>query len=72
MVIPAGGNAFKLLTRLFSRESRGPELMEELAKAYIQAVIFPERRQEDALHVAAATCIGADYVVRGSRPLPVC
>jgi len=39
------------------------EAMEALAQAYIQGGVLPERRRADALHVAAATCLGADYLV---------
>ena len=39
------------------------EAMEVLAQAYLDAGILPERRREDALQVAAATCIAADYLV---------
>ena len=34
-----------------------------LARAYLEAGILPDRRLADALHVAAATCHGNDYVV---------
>jgi hypothetical protein len=37
--------------------------MELLAQAYIEAGVLPERRQADALHVAAATCLQLDYLV---------
>jgi hypothetical protein len=40
-----------------------PEAMEALAQAYIDGSVMPERRRTDALHVAAATCIAADYLV---------
>src|SRR5205807_2346840 len=34
-----------------------------LASAYLEASILPKRRLSDALHVAAATCYGDDYLV---------
>jgi hypothetical protein len=37
--------------------------MESLALAYIKAGVLPEAREADALHVAAATCLGIDYLV---------
>jgi len=37
--------------------------MELLARAYIESGVLPERRQSDALHVAAATCLQLDYLV---------
>ena len=37
--------------------------MESLARAYIAAGVLPERREGDALHVAAATCLEVDYLV---------
>lgn len=39
------------------------ESMEALAVSYIAAGILPETRQADAMHVAAATCLGCDYLV---------
>jgi len=39
------------------------EVVEALAMCYIAAGVLPERRQSDALHVAAATCFQADYLV---------
>ena len=39
------------------------ESMESLARAYIEAGVLPERRQADALHVAAATYLQLDYLV---------
>jgi hypothetical protein len=37
--------------------------MRSLARAYIESKVLPERRGEDALHVAAATCLQLDYLV---------
>ena len=37
--------------------------MESLALAYIAAGVLPKRRQADAMHVAAATCLQLDYLV---------
>lgn len=39
------------------------DAIETLAKAYIAAGVLPERREADALHVASATCFGANYLV---------
>ena len=39
------------------------EAVETLARAYIAAGVLPERRQSDALHVAAATYYQTDYLV---------
>lgn len=39
------------------------EEAEALARAYIENRVLPERREADALHVAVATCLGADYLV---------
>jgi len=39
------------------------ETVRALARAYLDAGILPTRRLADALHVAAATCHGNDYVV---------
>ncbi len=39
------------------------ELMESRARAYIAAGVLPASREADALHVAAATCLGLDYLV---------
>jgi hypothetical protein len=39
------------------------EAVRHLARAYLEAGILPERRLADALHVAAATCHGDDYLV---------
>jgi hypothetical protein len=39
------------------------EAIETLARAYVAAGGLPERREADALHVAAATCFGTDYLV---------
>jgi hypothetical protein len=39
------------------------EAMEAPAQAYLDGGVLPERRRTDALHVAAATCIDADYLV---------
>ena len=36
------------------------EAVESLARAYLAAGVLPERREADALHVAVATCFGAD------------
>jgi hypothetical protein len=37
--------------------------VEELARAYIEAGVLPERRETDAQHVATATCFELDYLV---------
>ena len=39
------------------------EAVKALALAYLAAGVVPERRELDALHVAAATCFAADYLV---------
>ena len=39
------------------------EPMESLARAYIAAGVLPEGREAEAMHVAAATCLGLDYLV---------
>lgn len=39
------------------------DAVELLAREYITAGILPDRRELDALHVAAATCYGLDYLV---------
>ena len=39
------------------------ESTESLARAYIAAGVLPAGREADALHVAAATCLGLDYLV---------
>jgi len=39
------------------------EPMESLALVYISAGVLPEGREADAMHVAAATCLGLDYLV---------
>jgi hypothetical protein len=39
------------------------EAVESLAQAYIDASVLPQRRQSDALHVAAATYYQSDYLV---------
>jgi hypothetical protein len=39
------------------------EAVEDLARAYIAAGVLPQRREADALHVAAATCFGTSYLV---------
>jgi hypothetical protein len=37
--------------------------MEALAQAYIAADVLPKRRESDAMHIAAATCLELDYLV---------
>lgn len=37
--------------------------VEQLAQAYLANKVLPERRSADALHVAAATVYGCDYLV---------
>lgn len=37
--------------------------VEDLARAYIDAGVLPERRELDAVHVAVATCFQLDYLV---------
>ena len=37
--------------------------VEQLARAYIEAGVLPERRETDAAHVAVATCFQLDYLV---------
>ena len=39
------------------------DAMESLAQAYIAAGVLPKGREEDARHVAAATCLQLDYLV---------
>ena len=39
------------------------EASRALARAYLDAGVLPDRRMADALHVAAETCHGDDYVV---------
>jgi len=39
------------------------EAVEALAQAYIDGGVLPERRLADAVHVAAATCWEADFLV---------
>jgi hypothetical protein len=39
------------------------DAMESLAQAYLMAGVLPESRRSDARHVAAATCLGADFLV---------
>jgi hypothetical protein len=37
--------------------------VDELAQAYIDAGVLPQRRETDAAHVAVATCFQLDYLV---------
>ncbi len=37
--------------------------VEDLARAYIEAGVLPQRRETDAQHVAVATCFHLDYLV---------
>jgi hypothetical protein len=39
------------------------DAMASLAQAYIAAGVLPNRREADALHVAAATCLQLDHLV---------
>ena len=39
------------------------EPVRTLARAYVTAGVLPQRREADALHVAAATYFGIDYLV---------
>lgn len=40
-----------------------PEAVDDLAQAYIRGGVLPQRREADAVHVAAATYFGVDYLV---------
>jgi len=39
------------------------DAMELLARAYLAAGVLPQNREEDALHIAAATCLQLDFLV---------
>ena len=56
---------FKTLIRSF-KVLRANRKIRDLANAYIQRGVFPEKYVDDALHVAVASFYGISYVVSGN------